>query len=140
MIHEWAMESKKPWISASSTQFTCLLQDSDMESVQRIVLASSRPEPIGEADEVFLVDRLQHRHDRLLDDLVLQAPDAQRALGAVRLRNVAPLGRARSIAAFVNPFVQVFEFIVEIFSVGLPRHAVDAGRSVSHKREIALLQ
>jgi hypothetical protein len=51
-----------------------------VESVQRIVLATPRPEPIGEADEVLLVDRLQHRHDRLLDDLVLQAPDAQRPL------------------------------------------------------------
>ena len=122
----WAMASKKPWISASSTQFTCLLQNAGVESVQRIVLATPRPEPIGEADEVLLVDRLQHRHDRLLDDLVLQAPDAQRPLRAVRLRDVCPSGRTGAIAALVYPIVQVFQFLFEVFSVGLPRHAVDA--------------
>ena len=107
-------------------------QDADMESVQRIVLPAPRSEAIGETDEVFLVDRLQHCHDCLLNNLVFQTPDAQRPLRAVRLGNVTPLGRTRSIAAFVNPFVQVFEFVVEISSVGLPRHPVDAGRGVSH--------
>jgi hypothetical protein len=43
-----------------------------------------------------------HHYDCLLDDLVLQAQDAQRTLGAVRRRNVGPLGRARSRAAFVK--------------------------------------
>ena len=93
-------------------------QDADVESVQRIVLATPRPEPIGEADEVLLVDRLQHRHDRLLDDLVLQAPDAQRPLRAVRLRDVCPSGRAGAIAALVYPIVQVFQLLFEVFSVG----------------------
>ena len=42
-----------------------------MESIQRIVLASFWPEPIGKPDEVLLVDRLQNRRDCLLDDFVL---------------------------------------------------------------------
>jgi hypothetical protein len=51
-----------------------------VQRVQRIVLATAGPESIGEAQEVFLVDRLQDIHDRLLDDLVLQAEDAQGSL------------------------------------------------------------
>jgi hypothetical protein len=36
-------------------------QDAGVESVQRIVLAAPRREPIGKPDEVLLVDRLQNR-------------------------------------------------------------------------------
>ncbi len=73
--------------------------DAGVESIQRIMLATPPPEPIGEPNEVFLVDRLQHPHDRLLNNLVLQAPDAQQPLRAIGLRYVAPLGRMGSIAA-----------------------------------------
>ena len=42
--------------------------DSDMDRVQRIMLATPRPEAIGKSDEVFLVNRLQHLHNGLLDN------------------------------------------------------------------------
>ena len=77
-------------MSASKMQFTCLLADPDRERVQRIMRAAPGPEPVGEAEEVFLVDRVQHRGHRPLDDLVLQRGDRQRALPAVRLRDVDP--------------------------------------------------
>ena len=51
--------------------------DPGVKRVQRIMLATSGPESIGEAQEVCLVDCLQDEHDCLLDDLVLQAEDAQ---------------------------------------------------------------
>jgi hypothetical protein len=47
------------------------------------VLAPSRPEAVREAQEVHLVDRLQNKHHRLLDDLVFQAQDTERPLRAV---------------------------------------------------------
>ena len=64
-----------------------------MESVQRIVLAASRPESIGEPEEVFLVDCFENRRDRLLDDFVLQAQNAQRPFRTISLRNVGSSGR-----------------------------------------------
>jgi len=73
------MASKKPWISASHPVHPSPV-DAGVESIQRIVLAAPRSEPVGEPYEVFLIDRLQNRHDRLLDDLVLQAEHAQRPL------------------------------------------------------------
>ena len=50
-----------------------LPQNAGMEGVQRIVLATSWPESVGEPEEVFLVDYFENRRDRLLDDFVLQA-------------------------------------------------------------------
>ena len=48
------------------------LPEPDRQGVQRIMLAPSRPEPVGEALEVRLVNRVQHLADRTLEDLVLQ--------------------------------------------------------------------
>src|ERR1700741_111419 len=52
--------------------------------------AAPRPEPVRDAEEVFLVDRVQQRDHRPLDDLVLQGGDRERSLSAVRLRYVDP--------------------------------------------------
>ena len=76
-----------------------------VESIQRIVLAAPRSESIREAEKILLVDGLQDVHDGLLDDLVLQTQNAQWPLGAVRLPDVCPSGRAGSIAAAVHSIV-----------------------------------
>ena len=51
--------------------------DPGMESVQRIMLATPRPKPVGKPDEVLLIDSFQNIDDRLLGNLVLQAEDTQ---------------------------------------------------------------
>src|ERR1019366_10819396 len=102
-----------------------------MERVQRIVLAASWPESVGEPKEVFLVDCFENRRDRLLDDFVLQTQNAQRPFRAISLRNVGLSGRTRSVTAPVHLVVQVLQLLFEVLSVGLPRHTVDARRNVS---------
>ena len=37
--------------------------------------AAAGPEPVREPEEIFLVDRVEHRSRRPLDDLVLQSGD-----------------------------------------------------------------
>ena len=64
--------------------------DADHERVQAIVLAALRPEPVAEPEELFLVDAVQHRHGRPLDNLVLECRDRQRALSPIGLRYVRP--------------------------------------------------
>src|ERR1700694_911436 len=59
--------------------------DPDAKRIQRIMRAASWSEPIREPEEVFLVDRVQQRNHRPLDNLVLQGSDCQRAAPAVRL-------------------------------------------------------
>jgi hypothetical protein len=54
--------------------------DSYSQRVQRLVRVATWPEPVREAFEVHLVDLVEDGHHRLLDDLVFQRCDAQRAL------------------------------------------------------------
>src|SRR5712671_1867542 len=117
-----------------------LPENAGVESVQRIMLAAPRPEPVGEPEEVFLVDCFENRRDRLLDDFVLQAQNAERPFRAISLRNVGSSGRTRSVTAPVHLVVQVLQLLFEVLSVGLPRHAVDARRGVPFKRKVAPLQ
>src|SRR6266581_5977436 len=49
-----------------------LAADPDAERVQRVMRAAPWPEPVREPEEVCLVDRVQQRDHRPLDDLVLQ--------------------------------------------------------------------
>ena len=76
--------------------------------------------------------RTQHRHNSLLDNLVLQAPDTQRSLRAIGLRYVASLGRMGSIAATVHTLVQVFQLLFEnrtsLLSRATRRTAAKSGR------------
>ena len=61
-----------------------------------------RPKPVGEAQKVLLVDRVEHLDDGPLEDLVLQRGDAERPLPPVRLRDVHPARRARPVAPRVH--------------------------------------
>ena len=49
-----------------------LPHDPHPKRIQRIMLASPRPEPIGEPQEVLFVNLVEDRYDRLLNDLILQ--------------------------------------------------------------------
>ena len=55
-----------------------LALDPNRQCVQRSMLAASRPEPVAEPKEVFLVDGIQHLGHGPLDDLVLQRRYAER--------------------------------------------------------------
>src|SRR5262245_17420311 len=57
---------------------------------RRIVRAAPRPKSVRESEEVFLVDRVQQRDHRPLDDLVLKGRDRERALPTTRLGDVNP--------------------------------------------------
>ena len=57
-------------MSGSTIQFTLALFIPIHQSIQRIMLAAPRPKPLPKPEEVLLVDRVQHRRDRALDELV----------------------------------------------------------------------
>src|SRR6202162_5273365 len=57
--------------------------DPDHQGVQRIVLAALGAEPIRKSEEVLLVDRIQHRGSRPLDDLVFEGGNRDWTLSAV---------------------------------------------------------
>src|SRR3984893_16455023 len=112
-----------------------LPENADMESVQRIVLATSRPESVGKPEEVLLVDGFENCRDRLLDDFVLQAQNAQWPFRAVSLRNIGSSGWPRPITASVHLVVQFLQLLFEVLSVGLPRLARAAPRGGPFERQ-----
>jgi hypothetical protein len=83
-------------MSASSIQFTAWLSmpaasASNASCCPREpapAKAGGGPEPIGEAEEVRLIDRIENLYHRTLDNLVFQRRDAERPLPAVRFRDV----------------------------------------------------
>jgi hypothetical protein len=60
------------------------------KSVQRIMLAAPRSEPIREPEEIFFVDCVQHFHHSPLNDFIFQRSDAQRALPPIRFWDIPP--------------------------------------------------
>src|ERR1017187_5021389 len=55
-----------------------LALNADRERVQRMVRAAPWPEPVGEAQEIRLIDGVEHLHDGTLGDLVFQRGNAER--------------------------------------------------------------
>src|SRR6185437_2717424 len=96
------------------------------ERAHRIMRAAPGPEPVREPEEVLLVDRVQNRRCCPLDDLVLQGRNRQRSLPPVRLRDINPPGRLRSIRSPVNTSMQVLELALEVCLVVLPCQPVHA--------------
>src|SRR3981189_3195348 len=81
MTHSWLTVSKNERMSA----FHLLALDPDNQRIHRIMRAAPGSESVREPEEVFLVDRVEHRSCRPLDDLVFQGRNRERALTPVRL-------------------------------------------------------
>ena len=100
------------------------------ERIQRIVRAASRPEPVRDAEEVFLVDRVQQCDHRPLDNLVFQGSDRKRALSSVRLGYVHTPARQRPIRSPLDPVMQILKFVLEVCLVVPPCQSIDARRGI----------
>ena len=120
-------------MSASSTQFTFFVSSPDVERIQRVMLAAPRPEPVREPEKVRLVDGVQHLDRRALDDLVFQRGNAERSLPPVRLRDVHPTHRLRSVRSSLQPLGQVLEIALQLLAVLSPRLAIHARRGIRFK-------
>src|SRR5262245_24864074 len=107
-----------------------LAVDPDAERIHRIMRAAPRPEAIREPEEVLLVDRVQHRSRRPLDDLVFKGGNRQRPLTPVRFGYVHPPGGMRPVRSTMHAGVQVLEIALEVCLVIPPRQPVHAGRGV----------
>ena len=104
------------------------LPDPERERIQRLMLVALRSETVAEAQELRLIDRRQDCHHRSLDDFVLHGGDAKRPLSAIRLWNILPERRQRSIRPCVDASMQVQEVRLQAVCIFDPRHLVDARR------------
>jgi len=98
------------------------------------MLIAPRPEPIGEPHKVRFVYLVEDRHDRVLNDLILQGGNAQGTSPSIGFRDVGSLGRLRSIGPAMDAAMQVRQLLIQVRLILLPSHPVDSGCSVSPKR------
>ena len=117
-----------------------LRQEPGVQRIQCVMRAAPRPESVGEAEKVSLVDRVQHLNRRALDELVFQRGDAQRPLPPVGLGDVRPLDRLRSIRPSRQPSREVPEVLLQGLPVVLPRLTVDPRRRLPLQRVVGLAQ
>lgn len=92
--------------------------------------AAPWPKPIGEADEVPLVDCVENLDDRPLDDLVFQSSDPQGPLTPIRLRDEHATRGLCAVRSSVHSFVKILELLLHLPGVVLPRLAVDPRRRI----------
>src|SRR5215204_2557379 len=106
------------------------VMEADTKRIQRVVRATSWPEPVRDSEEVLLVDRVQQCDHRPLDDLVLQGRDRERALPAVRLGYVDPPRRQCPIRSPLDSLVQVLELALKVRLVVRPPQSIHARRGI----------
>jgi hypothetical protein len=104
------------------------------------VLAAVWSETIRKAQEVFLIDLVEHPHHDLLDHLVLHGGDAQRAHATIGFGNVDPPRRLRPVGALMNPLMQVHQAIFQVDFVLLPCRAINTCGSLTLQGVEALPQ
>src|SRR5262249_31436418 len=90
--------------------------------------------------KVFLVDRVQQREHRPLDDLVLQGSDRERALSAVRLGDVDPPTRQCPIRSSLDAAMKILKRTLEVCLIVRPCQPIHAGCCVFLELEERLLQ
>jgi hypothetical protein len=94
------------------------------QRIQRLMLATPRAKSIREAEKIFLVDLVEDGDHGLLNDLVFQRRDPQRASPPVFLLYVHSPRRHRSVRPAMDLAVQINKSIFEPSLILLPRYAV----------------
>ena len=114
--------------------------DGHRESIQSPMRRPARPEAIRELQKLLLVDGLQDHPCCLLNDLVFQRRNAERARATISFRNVHAPNRLWMIVATVNTVLKVTHAGVQILAVRAPRDPIDARSRVLAKTVVRLRQ
>src|SRR5437588_8646877 len=115
-------------------------QQSRVERVQRLMLASPRSEPVRIAEKIRFIDGVQHLDRGALDDFVFQRRHSERSLPPVGLGYIHPTHRLRSVRSSLQPFGEVLEIALQFFAVVPPRLTVHARRGFLLQREVGHAQ
>src|ERR1035441_201910 len=82
------------------------------------------PKPVREAPKVHLINLIEDRDHRLLDDFVLQRSDAQRTLPPVGFRYIHSSRRLCPVRSPVYPAMKILKPIFQAVLILAPLHAV----------------
>src|SRR5213594_1994068 len=112
-------------------------QQSRIERIQRIMLASPWTEPVGEPEKVRFVDGIQHLDRRALNDLVFQHGNSERSLPPIALVDVHPTHRSGSVRSSLQPVGEILEILLEGLAVVPPRLTVHTRSRFLLQREVS---
>jgi hypothetical protein len=87
---------------------------------------SGRAEAVAEAQEVSLVDRVEHFGHRALDDLVLERGKAKGPLASISFRDVGAEHRPGPVLSAVDACVQALEISLQVLLILLHRYPIDS--------------
>src|SRR3954454_12358171 len=97
--------------------------------------AATGTESVRKAFEVGLVNLVEDRHHSLLNDLVLQCCDAQRALPPISLRYVDSSRRSCPIRSTVHPAMKIKgDPPARLRTLAMSRHPLRAQLAASARR------
>src|SRR5258706_2544411 len=111
-------------------------QQSRVERIQRLMLASPWPEPVRKAEKIRFVNGVQHLDRRALDDFVFQRRDPERSLPPVGLGDIHPTHRLRSVRSSLQPFGKILEISLQSLAVVSPRLPVHTGSGFLLQSEV----
>src|SRR5882724_5837074 len=115
-------------------------QQSVVQSIQRLMLASPWSEPVRKSKKIRFVDSVQHLDRRALNNFVFQRRDSERSLPPVGLRDIHPTHRLRSVRSSLQPFGKILEIPLQFFSVMPPRLPVHTRRGFLLQSEVGHAQ
>jgi hypothetical protein len=124
------MSSKSSSVGIKNVAYLLVSQRA-RQRVQRLMLATPRTEAVRETEKVFLVYLIEDGDHGLLDDLVLQRRNPQRALPPIGLPDVYPSRSLGPVCAAMHPTMQANKAFLQIGLILLPLYAVDSGASFS---------
>jgi hypothetical protein len=101
------------------------------ERVQGVMRTAPRSVPLGDPSKILLIDLGEDGHHGLLDELVFQGGDPQRALPPIRLRDGDSPGRVRPIGPAVHSAVEVGESFLHAGRIRVPGHPIHSGGRMS---------
>src|ERR1051325_5961695 len=115
-------------------------QQTGVQSIQRIMLALAGPVAIGEAEKVSLIDSIQHRHRRALDQLVFQRRDSERSLPPVSFGDEYSTHWLRSVSPTPQPRGKFCEIALQLLSVLLPRFPINSRGRITFQPVVGFAQ
>src|SRR6266699_1241880 len=115
-------------------------QQSRVQRVQRLMLASPWPEPVRKSKKVGFIDSVQHLDRRTLDDFVFQRRYSERSLPPVGLRDIHSTHRLGSVRSAFQPFGEILEVSLQLLAIVPPRLPVHARRGFLLQREVGHAQ
>src|SRR5215813_475458 len=101
------------------------------------MLLTPQPKPVRKAQKVLFPYLVEHFYHRPLDDFVLQCSDPQWPFPTIGFWYPDSSRRFRMICPPMDPSVQVGEPLLQVDSIGLPRHPVHSRRCLPFQVVVA---